>query len=543
MNWFAGHEHVVAALGWALVHSLWQGALVAAVLWGALATCRRSAPALRYALACGALATLPALFAATFALGLVHAPADPQATVVIPMPEPSSAVAGEPAGSSAAAPPAGANVAPAPRTSLAERTDALLPWLVGCWCLGVLVFQARLVGSWLYAQRLRWKMVAPVEERIRRLLEEQAGRLGVWKPVWVLESRAVAVPMLIGWLRPLILLPADAVRRLGETELAAILAHELAHVRRHDYIVNLFQSFVEALLFHHPCVWWISARIREERENCCDDIALSVCDRTEYARALLQVEELRGDFLRGAALAASGGSLLDRVARMAAAHVPRTPRPALSTLLVLAVLGMALRPEARSDGLPADPDFHRAINRRISVSLENVSVADATAEISRLTGLRVEAPADAAGDPVSLYFEDVEADVVWQCLFNLKEMDWNEDAATRTVRATWWPGSGPTPGVHRTISLPTFHARQRLFQNFGHEVGWFELRNEPVAKGLNDLYVLVGIDFEYEPAIGELLVSIDLRNTTVRGALIAMLKVHGLVHEYTDDGGVLVRRP
>ena len=121
---------------------------------------------------------------------------------------------------------------------------------------------------------------------------------------------------MIGWLRPTVLIPADSFARLTLRQLEALLAHEIAHIRRHDYLVNLLQTSVEALLFFHPAVWWVSSRIRAERENCCDDSAVALCggDRLLVARALFSLEEQRpAPALR---VAASGGSLKKRVMRL-----------------------------------------------------------------------------------------------------------------------------------------------------------------------------------------------------------------------------------
>ena len=110
----------------------------------------------------------------------------------------------------------------------------------------------------------------------------------------LLESSRVAVPLVVGWLRPAILVPVAALSGLTALEMEAILAHELAHIRRHDYLVNLVQCLIETLMFHHPATWWISGVIRREREHCCDDIAVLACrDRVVYARALAAMEGLR----------------------------------------------------------------------------------------------------------------------------------------------------------------------------------------------------------------------------------------------------------
>jgi hypothetical protein len=151
-----------------------------------------------------------------------------------------------------------------------------------------------------------------------------AREAGIRRPVRVLESSLAQVPMVIGWLRPLILLPAAAVTGLTPQQLEAILAHELAHVRRNDYWMNLVQAAAEILLFYHPAVWWVSNRIRIEREHCCDDLGVAACgDRLTYARALVAMEELRSlPDVPSLALAFDGGSLLQRVRRLFEAPAP-----------------------------------------------------------------------------------------------------------------------------------------------------------------------------------------------------------------------------
>ena len=164
--------------------------------------------------------------------------------------------------------------------------------------------------------------------------------------VQLLESTRVAVPMAVGWLRPAILLPVTALTGLPSDQLEAILAHELAHTRRYDYLVNLIQSAVETLLFYHPAVWWVSGRIRVEREHCCDDQAVAACgDRVLYARALAALEEQRGSGWR-LAPSARDGSLLARVRRLlgVSAPVERSAGGLAGTLAmaVVVLLGIVL---------------------------------------------------------------------------------------------------------------------------------------------------------------------------------------------------------
>jgi hypothetical protein len=141
-------------------------------------------------------------------------------------------------------------------------------------------------------------------------------RLALGRAVRVLQCARIEVPMVIGTVRPLLLVPACGLSGLPPDQIEAIIAHELAHIRRHDYLVNLLQSVVETLLFYHPAVWWVSHVIRMEREHCCDDLAVSACgDAMLYAQALTTVETLRGG-VSGLAMAVSGGSLLARIRRL-----------------------------------------------------------------------------------------------------------------------------------------------------------------------------------------------------------------------------------
>ena len=136
----------------------------------------------------------------------------------------------------------------------------------------------------------------PPATRGRAMATRLSRRLHIAAPITLLESTLVDVPTVIGWLKPVVLLPASALAALSPQQLEAILAHELAHIRRHDYLVNLLQTLVETLLFYHPAVWWLSRRIRIERENCCDDLAVSLCgDPVAYASALADLEALRSE--------------------------------------------------------------------------------------------------------------------------------------------------------------------------------------------------------------------------------------------------------
>ena len=185
--------------------------------------------------------------------------------------------------------------------------ERFLPTLVATWLIGVLALSLRLLGSWIVVQRLPHRHARPISGELAAHAEELARRLGIHRPVRLLESTQVQVPLALGWLRAAILVPASAISGMPPMQLEALLAHELAHIRRHDYLVNLF---------YHPAVWWVSHQIRVEREHCSDDLAvLALGDRLTYARALTALETLRSA-PAPLALAGSGGHLLARIRRI-----------------------------------------------------------------------------------------------------------------------------------------------------------------------------------------------------------------------------------
>ena len=163
----------------------------------------------------------------------------------------------------------------------------------------------------LYVRRLRRSGLSSVPDSVLESCHKLMRKMGVQRAVQVFQSSLVHSPLVVGYLRPMILLPASAITGLTSSELELILAHELAHIRKHDYLVNLVQTMIEALLFYHPGMWWMSRQVHGERENCCDDVAVAISsDRATYIRALALLEQQR---VASPALAATGGSLLNRV--------------------------------------------------------------------------------------------------------------------------------------------------------------------------------------------------------------------------------------
>jgi HEAT repeat protein/beta-lactamase regulating signal transducer with metallopeptidase domain len=333
------------ALGWALVHFLWQGAALAILLGVALALIRPTAARTRYAVALLTLAAMLVLPIATTVQ--LYDPAVPSssntAVASQPSPSPSPRISSGRGTSLPAVESATPSHNTARVTLLRDRLEPMLPWFVVIWVVGVLILSVRLAYGWLGARRLRTHGTRAVSEALQQVLARLAARLRVNRPVRLLESLLIEVPAVVGWLRPVVLVPASALTGLTPQQLEVLLAHELAHVRRYDYLVNIVQCVIETLLFYHPAVWWVSRRIREEREHCCDDLAVAVCgDPHFYATALVGMERIRSTTAPRLALAAtgSGGSLLTRVRRLILPSPQRTeyfPRWAAGIAGMLAV--------------------------------------------------------------------------------------------------------------------------------------------------------------------------------------------------------------
>jgi TonB family protein len=297
---------LVRALGWTLLHFCWQGAAVAALLWCVLALLPVRMPRARYAAASLALALMVALPLATFARLAekeVRASRELRALPMVMTP--------------AIVVDAGAGDKREPmRLRIARALDDSAPWVPAVWLAGVVVFLARLNLGLIVARRMRSAVTEPAQDGLRESFARLRERLGVTRAVRLVQSAMVEAPTVIGWLRPVVLIPVGCLTGLSIAQIEAVLAHELAHIRRHDYLVSVLQSVVEALLFYHPAVWWVSRQMRRERESCCDDVAVKVSgDRISYARALSWLEEHRAatpDMVLGA----NGGVLTMRIRRL-----------------------------------------------------------------------------------------------------------------------------------------------------------------------------------------------------------------------------------
>ena len=328
-----GAQPWVERLGLTLLHFVWQGVLIAAIYSIARKCTGTSRPNVRYLVACAALALMTLAPLGTW---VALQPSPPEAAAI--------AVAAQ---RCCMAPGAAAKAAVTGWAEVSRSLPApVLSWVVAIWFIGAVCFGLRLTGGWAFARRLRRRSVRPATPEWQRTFHALQRRIRVSRPVRLLVSPLVQAPTVVGWLRPVVLMPLGALVGLPGEQIEALLLHELAHIHRQDYLINVVQGIVETLLFYHPAVWWVSRHIRAERELCCDDLALSVTgDALTYARALREVAEAaRAPF--GPAVAANGGSLAHRIARILGDSRP-APRAvtgpgAIAAAILLGLTGFAM---------------------------------------------------------------------------------------------------------------------------------------------------------------------------------------------------------
>lgn len=349
------HNPVTMALGWTLFHAAWQIVVIGLLAAGAGSLART--PRARYLLHGAALAACLGVPVLTF-LSLLpgtHA-ASVQAVEAIARPA-AQGLALEPGGGWT------------PSRFLA-LVIPLLPWATLVWVSGVILGMGRMAGAWLWLKRTSTSRLVPIPEVWAARFEDLRIRLGIARKVDLRASRSLDSPATYGWWRPVVLVPAGLLAGFPPELLEALLAHELAHVARNDYLVNLLQSIAETLLFFHPVVWWLSRRIRDEREQVCDSrAALALGDPVRLAQALNALDDVQ-TLQPSLALPAQGGLLVNRIRNLVSPAPPRVQRswalavPLLAILLAATGVCVGQTPKAESQIQIVEAD-HQRMNRSI----------------------------------------------------------------------------------------------------------------------------------------------------------------------------------
>lgn len=386
---------IFQALGFTLLHFCWQGAVIAGLYAAAIRIPPKSRPGTRYLIGLSALLAMAGAAAVTFGYELTrHAHSDIPAGSVDVI-----------AGGAAVAPPAGMVL------------SRWLPFVDALWLSGVALLSLRMAAGLWVIRRLSAE-ARDVPDAIRRRFDAALERAGLTGRVRVRLNPKIDGPFVVGVARAVVYLPLSAVTALTPDQLDAVLAHELAHVRRGDYAWNLLQTVIETLFFFHPAVWWIGAALREQRELCCDDVALAAChDPVTYATALLSLEEQRRAPRFGNNLAmalngqGSGRSLLSRITRIlgdppgrkAGRSTPLMPLALPVALLTLAAVLLPMSPVAA--GPQADARAASAPARSVPASAprpipaQTLAAADTdTPDAADETPAPEATPADVAPD-------------------------------------------------------------------------------------------------------------------------------------------------
>jgi beta-lactamase regulating signal transducer with metallopeptidase domain len=304
------HSGLTHRIGWMLIHSLWQGVLIAFALGVANLSLRGKSSQARYLAACLALACQVLLMVVTFLLlqgsyeptpSLTSEPVSVQQVNSVPPVVPASK--------------SPSFLMPAERelSSSFNILEPLVPWTVCIWSCGILILTIWNLGTSILLHRLKCLTTRSVDKLLERKLTQLLTRMQINQRVQLLQSSIANSPMVIGIIKPVVLFPTSLLTQLSPEQIEAILIHELAHICRHDFLVNLIQVATETLLFYHPATWWISSQIRAERENCCDDIVIEISHKRDiYVTALAAIAEQQVTL----APAASGAPLLPRIQRL-----------------------------------------------------------------------------------------------------------------------------------------------------------------------------------------------------------------------------------
>jgi beta-lactamase regulating signal transducer with metallopeptidase domain len=290
-------DDLINALGWTFVHTLWQGCVIVLLMIFVLQQIPVKKATLRYTVATASMMSMLVAAIATFALLYF----EPGKSEIVTSNTAMQVVGAESTGG----------------FSFVAWLGGNLSAMVAIWIAGVILLGFRLLFGLAYIQYLR-QTASDLSFKLGGRLEAIARKINYKRALDVAESALVQIPVVVGHLKPLILFPVGAINQLTTEEVEAVLAHEIAHLVRNDFVQNLIQSVIEIVFYYHPAVWWISAVVRSERENCCDDLAIQVCGSSlTYARALVRLQEV-GHTAPALALPFLGSKnhLLDRVKRI-----------------------------------------------------------------------------------------------------------------------------------------------------------------------------------------------------------------------------------
>jgi len=292
MNFIQGilSEKLINALGWTILHSLWQVLLIGGLLSIFLFLFRNQNAVIRYNISVFSLVLILGISILTFYLytGGGYQSNYIKGNSALPISDNYIGSPYEPMGNNSL----NSTIPPFIR-KVSDTLPLKFPLIIGVWLIGVCIISIRMTGSSFYLRKLRHSGHKMIQENLLNRFRNLARIMKIRRIPLFYESSLINVPSVIGYLKPLVLIPFSALAQIPVEQLEAIVAHELAHIRRHDWLINLFQSLIEALYFYHPVAWYIQSTIRKERENCCDDIALKYSGgQLVYIKALASINAI-----------------------------------------------------------------------------------------------------------------------------------------------------------------------------------------------------------------------------------------------------------
>lgn len=250
-----------------------------------------------------------------------------------------------------------------------------LPWFVLVYALGIIFLSFRLAFGLIYLKKYRYAGIVQISDDLEKLFLKLHKQLKIKRQVSIVESVLIQVPFVLGYLKPVVIVPAGILLNIPFNQVEVILAHELAHIKRNDFLINIIQSVVELLFFYHPFIYLISKHIRDERENCCDDIALNYCnDSTQYVNALANMESVRMNLSPSAiAFVKKKNSLLKRVSRILKPNVMKTKlsdRIFAGLIVVAGLSTILIMGAAALNNIPVDDQ--NVPTKDLSINLSNL---------------------------------------------------------------------------------------------------------------------------------------------------------------------------
>lgn len=344
-------NNFINAFGWMMLHSLWQGALVAIILSIVFLFLNNKSAHLRYLVAVGAILFFTAMTIRTFvdhynilnnnsSQDIINQGTIDQTQTL------NNLITNKTITND--------NFIVQITQGFALYFNQHIPVIVTFYLLGILFFALKLTGGFLYSQRIKHYRTNEADENFTDIVNSFGKRLNIKQKVKLLESALIKVPVTIGYIKPVILFPIGLLNGMSYTQVEAIIVHELAHIKRADYLVNFLQSVLEVIFFYHPAVWWISSRIRDERENICDDISLQAIKQpSELAKALLCLNQYQsGRYSLAMSALGNNNHLIRRIKRMTGEnkHTNLRSKVYAASLMTLIIISLSIAACSTTNG-------------------------------------------------------------------------------------------------------------------------------------------------------------------------------------------------